>query len=63
MTQERWLVYSKRVVQGVFGNMVQMGNRMDSHPRTHCTHISGIDLPILLLESVYCLKGLGTTKS
>jgi hypothetical protein len=62
MAQLSWVVYSERVVQIIFGNVVNMGNHMDSHPGTHSTYISCFDSTVLLLKIMNCLKSPDSSK-
>ena len=51
-----------RAVQVVFGNMVDMGDRMNGHPGTNSFDISRFDSVILLLETLHRLKGIESSK-
>lgn len=57
MVQTR-TAHMQRAVQVVFGNMVDMGDRMNSHPGMNSARISCPDSAILPLEASHRLKGI-----
>jgi len=56
------IVNLQRVIQVVFGNIVDMRNHMNCHPGMNRTHIAGFHIAILLLEVLYCLKSIYSSK-
>lgn len=52
----------QRVVQVVFGNFVDLRDHMNSHPGVNGTHVTCLDLIILLPETLHCLKSINRCK-
>ncbi len=52
----------QRVVQVVFGNFVDLRDHMNSHPGVNGIHVTCLDLTILSLETLYCLKSINSSK-
>ncbi len=53
----------QRVVQVVFGNIVDTRDHLNSHPGVNCTHVTFLDLTILLAETLHCLNSINNRKS
>jgi len=62
VTEWKRITYIERAVQVVFGNMVNMGDRMNGHPGTNSFHITCFDSAILLLETSRRLHGIYGSK-
>ena len=52
----------ERTVQVVFGNMVDVRDHMNGHPRMNGIHILCFDCAILLLKILCCLEGIRSSK-
>jgi hypothetical protein len=62
MTDQAWRAETQRTAQVVFGNVVDMGDRMNGHPGMNSAHIFRFDSAILLLETSYRLNGVESSK-
>jgi len=62
MMEQGRIVDLQRVVQIVFGNAVDMGDHVNGHPGMNSAHITGFGSVILLLETLYRLKGICSSK-
>ena len=56
------IVKLQRVIKIVFGNVVDMGDHVNSHPGFNSAYVLCFSSAILLLETLYCLKGICSSK-
>lgn len=63
MMECRRILQRERTIEVVFGNMVDIGDHMNSHPGMNGAHISSFDGFILLLEHARRLNGIDGGKN